>query len=174
MEQELNENMMNVLKNELVKALGCTEPIAIAYVSAKAAEVLGCIPERIEIACSGNIIKNAKSAVVPMTGGMRGIEAAAIAGAIGGKADKQLEVLMEVTNEELRLCNRLLWKKMCTVSRLETMEKLHIIEKMFAGSDEVEIELARTHLGITRIEKMDRLFLKPRFRKRKTVLIIPV
>lgn len=72
MEQELNENMMNVLKNELVKALGCTEPIAIAYVLAKAAEVLGCIPERIEISCSGNIIKNAKSAVVPMTGGMRG------------------------------------------------------------------------------------------------------
>ena len=167
MEQELNENMMNVLKNELVKALGCTEPIAIAYVSAKAAEVLGCIPERIEIACSGNIIKNAKSAVVPMTGGMRGIEAAAIAGAIGGKADKQLEVLMEVTNEELRLCNRLLWKKMCTVSRLETMEKLHIIEKMFAGSDEVEIELARTHLGITRIEKNGSLIFEAKVQEKE-------
>lgn len=81
---------------------------------------------------------------------------------------------MEVTKEELRLCNKLLWKKMCIVSRLETMEKLHIIEKVFAGSDEVEVELVRTHLGITRIEKMDRLFLKPGFSKRKTVLIIPV
>lgn len=168
MEQELNENMMNVLKNELVKALGCTEPIAIAYVSAKAAEVLGCIPERIEIACSGNIIKNAKSAVVPMTGGMRGIEAAAIAGAIGGKADRQLEVLMEVTKEELRLCNKLLWKKMCIVSRLETMEKLHIIEKVFAGSDEVEVELVRTHLGITRIEKNGSLIFEARVQQKES------
>ena len=97
MEQRIRRNMICVLKGELVKALGCTEPIAIAYVSAKAREILGKMPEKIVIGCSGNIIKNAKSVVVPMTGSLKGIEAAAVTGAVGGHSNKELEVLTDVT-----------------------------------------------------------------------------
>ena len=84
---------VNILKEELVPAMGCTEPIAIAYASAEAVKVLGTAPVRAEISVSGNIIKNAKSVVVPHTGGMRGIEAALVAGIVSAKPEKKLEVL---------------------------------------------------------------------------------
>ena len=74
-------NYIQILKEELRPAMGCTEPIAIAYAAAKAAEVLGALPEKILAEVSGNIIKNVKSVVVPHTGGLRGIQAAAAAGA---------------------------------------------------------------------------------------------
>ena len=91
---------VQILKEELVPAMGCTEPIAIAYAAAKAREVLGALPERVEIGVSDNIIKNVKSVVVPNTNGMRGIEAAAVAGIVGGNAEKQLEVIASVTERE--------------------------------------------------------------------------
>ena len=75
---------LQILELELVPALGCTEPISVAYASAKAREILSCMPEHIELYCSGNIIKNTKSVTVPNSGGMRGIEAAAVLGAVGG------------------------------------------------------------------------------------------
>ena len=75
-------NYIQILKEELRPAMGCTEPIAIAYAAAKAAEVLGALPEKILAEVSGNIIKNVKSVVVPHTGGLRGIQAAAAAGAV--------------------------------------------------------------------------------------------
>jgi len=97
MEQALYQNYLNILKQEMVPALGCTEPIAIAYAAAKARAVLGEMPDAIEVECSGNIIKNVKGVHVPNAGGMRGIEAAAVLGAIGGDADAELEVLEKVT-----------------------------------------------------------------------------
>lgn len=153
MEQEIRRNMIYVLKGELVKALGCTEPIAIAYVSAKARETLGKMPEKIVIECSGNIIKNAKSVIVPMTGSLKGIEAAAVTGAVGGHSDKELEVLTDVTEQELEIVRKYLDEKMCTVKYLDTSEKLHIMETVYAGEDVVQVELIRTHLGIIKITK---------------------
>ena len=91
------QRYLQILEEELVPAMGCTEPIAIAYGAAKAREILGIIPERIEVSVSGNIIKNVKSVVIPNTGGLKGIEAAAVAGVIAGDAGKRLEVIAEVS-----------------------------------------------------------------------------
>ena len=94
------QTYVQILKEELVPAMGCTEPIAIAYAAAKAREILGEMPDKVEIGVSGNIIKNVKSVVVPNTDGLKGIQAAAAAGIVGGKSEKQLEVIAEVTPEQ--------------------------------------------------------------------------
>ena len=108
--KNLYDNYVMILKDELVPALGCTEPIAIAYAAAKAREVLGQMPESMEMCCSGNIIKNVKGVTVPNSGGLRGIDVAAVLGVVGGNAKKELEVLEQVT-EELEGCggNRRIW-----------------------------------------------------------------
>ncbi len=78
MDKIIYDNYVNLLRSELVPALGCTEPIAVAYAAAKAVSILGCRPERIELHCSGNIVKNVQGVTVPNSGGLKGIEAAAI------------------------------------------------------------------------------------------------
>ena len=93
MDTSLYQVYLSILKAELVPAMGCTEPIAIAYAAALAAQTLGATPEEVEVFSSPNIIQNVKSVVVPHTGGLQGIQAAAAAGIISGKADLQLEVL---------------------------------------------------------------------------------
>ena len=96
----LYQQFVAILKEELRPAMGCTEPIALAYAGAKACEVLGVLPERIDVLVSGNIIKNVKSVVVPNTGGLRGIAAAVCAGVVAGDAGKQLEVIASVSREK--------------------------------------------------------------------------
>ena len=91
---------LKILHEELIPAMGCTEPIAMAYAAAKAREVLGALPDKIDIVISGNIIKNVKSVIVPNTGGLKGIEAAAAAGIVAGRAERILEVISEVTPRE--------------------------------------------------------------------------
>ena len=92
---------VQILKEELVPAMGCTEPIALAYGAAVAREVLGEMPDRVEVAASGSIIKNVKSVIVPNTGGLKGIPAAATAGIVAGRAEKELEVIAQVTPEQI-------------------------------------------------------------------------
>ena len=99
--KKVYEAYLTILKEELVPALGCTEPIAIAYASAKAREILGEFPEEIIIECSGNIIKNARSVVVPNTGNLTGIEASAITGAVAGDSSKGLEVIEKLVRSKL-------------------------------------------------------------------------
>ena len=98
--EEIYRKYIHVLKEELVCAMGCTEPIAIAYGAAVARKYLKDIPEKVRIEASGNIIKNAKSVVVPNTKGLRGIEAAAAAGIIAGDPDKSLQVISEISDQE--------------------------------------------------------------------------
>ena len=88
---------VSILEEELIAAMGCTEPIAIALAAARARELLGAEPTRVHVAASGSIIKNAKSVVVPHTGGLKGIEAAAAAGIVGGVAGRSLEVIADVS-----------------------------------------------------------------------------
>ena len=95
---ECYKNFVQILKEELVPAMGCTEPIAIAYCAAKARSILGKLPDKIIIKVSGNIVKNVKSVVVPNTNGLKGIKAAAAIGIVAGNSDKVLEVLSDVTN----------------------------------------------------------------------------
>lgn len=153
------QNYVNILKEELVPALGCTEPIAIAYASAKAREVLGVLPDKIIAECSGNIVKNVKGVIVPTTKNLRGIEAAAIIGAVGGDASKELEVLSGIKQEHLDQAKYLIGKGICEERLLDTPAKLHIIIKMFKGCDNALVEIIHTHTGIVRVEKNGKVLL---------------
>lgn len=147
------KNYVNILKEELIPALGCTEPIAIAYAAAKAREVLGVLPDRIIAECSGNIIKNVKGVIVPTTKNLRGIEAAAIIGAIGGDSARELEVLTGVRQEHLEQAKLLIEKGICEEKVLNTPAKLHIIISMFKGEESSVVEIIHKHTNIVRIEK---------------------
>ena len=97
---EVQNAYISILKEELVPATGCTEPIALAYAAARMRAILGAAPERIVAEVSGNIIKNVKSVVVPNTGGRKGIQAAIAAGVVSGKAEKILQVISAVPDRK--------------------------------------------------------------------------
>lgn len=125
----------DVLNRELVCALGCTEPIAVAYAAALTSQTLGCEPDHMDVACSGNIIKNVKSVTVPNSGGMHGIEAAAVLGAVGGDAKSALEVLESVNDEDrARVAELLADAGYCDVSLVEGVPNLYIKVTATAGA----------------------------------------
>ena len=99
MNRELYNTYVHILEEELIPAMGCTEPIAIAYAASIARAALGMLPEHVEIHVSGNIIKNVKSVIVPHTGGLHGIEAAVAAGLVAGDQQRELEVIADVTED---------------------------------------------------------------------------
>lgn len=147
------KDYLKILEEELVPAMGCTEPIAIAYASAKAREVLGEMPEKIEVFCSGNIIKNAKCVTVPNTGNLIGIKASAIIGVLAGKADRELEVINEVDEESIEKAKKLVEGDYCRVKVLDTEIQLHLIVKAFSGDSISEVEIKYAHNNISRITK---------------------
>ena len=165
MEQKIYESFVKILKKELVPALGCTEPIALAYAAAKARQVLGRMPEKITASCSGNIIKNVKGVVVPATGGLRGIEAAVLIGTVGGDPEKELEVLSGVTEEDRQEVRRLLEENICQVKISESRAKLHIIIEMQAGEESSLVEIIHSHTEIVRMMKNGRMLLKKDIRE---------
>ncbi|MBR6090469.1 MAG: serine dehydratase subunit alpha family protein [Anaerolineaceae bacterium] len=143
----------NILKSELLTALGCTEPICIAYCSAVMRRTLGAEPEKIRVYCSGNLIKNAKGATVPNSGGLRGIAASAVLGAVGGDPSKQLELLTDITPEQIEHAKTLLSKNICEELLLENEEdKLQVIVRGEARAHVAEAELKYTHTNICRVE----------------------
>ncbi len=142
-----------ILQHELMPALGCTEPIAVAFASAKARQVLGRMPEKLVAQCSGNIIKNIKGVVVPATDGMRGIAISAIIGAVGGDPSRRLECLTSVTQEHRAAAKELEASGMCQVQLLEGVSNLDIIIKAFAGGETALVEVCYAHTNIVRVEK---------------------
>ena len=114
MDQKLYTNHLEILKDELIMALGCTEPIAIAYAAAKARKLLGQMPEKCVVSCSGNIVKNVMGVTVPNSGGLKGIDVAAVLGIVGGDPDMDLAVLESVTKEDQEKTKELLNQKFCT------------------------------------------------------------
>ena len=150
---ERYEHYVNVLKEELVPAMGCTEPIAIAYAAAKAKSTLGRFPTSCSIAVSGNIIKNAKSVVVPHTGGMRGIETAVIAGLVGGNADARLEVLSSVTEDDIAKMRETKENLPIAVSLSESDHPFDIILTLVADGDEATVRIVNRHTNIVSISK---------------------
>ena len=142
-----------ILNAELKDAMGCTEPIAIAYCAAYAATLLGRRAERYVISCSGNIIKNVKAVTVPQTGGRKGIEVAVLAGAVSGRADLKLQVLSVLTDVDRAEIGRMLEKNLVTVEHLNSPHALHIILDCYAGEDSVSVEILDTHTGLGRIVK---------------------
>ena len=159
MDSALYANYLNILNHELVPALGCTEPIAIAYAAAKAVQVLGDFPDTIEMSCSGNIIKNVKGVTVPNSGGLKGIDVAAILGAVGGNADKALEVLESITPEHILRTKELVAKKICSCSLVEGVANLYIAAKVIKGEHYAEVTIISHHTNITKIVKDDEVLL---------------
>ena len=135
MEEKVYEDCIRVLREELRPALGCTEPIAVAYAAAKAREALGTLPESVDVSVSRNIIKNVKSVIVPNTGDLHGLEAAAAAGIAAGEADAELEVLKNVGANEIPGIHAYLAKTPIRVSQADTDELFYIEIIAYAGSD---------------------------------------
>lgn len=142
-----------ILKSELVAAMGCTEPIAIAYAAAKAREVLGCMPTHCHVYCSGNIVKNVMGVTVPNSGGLKGIDVAATLGILGGDAQRDLEVLESISQEHILQAKELLKNGFCTCSLVQNVENLYILIRLTAGTEEAVVEIRNYHKNITRMEK---------------------
>ena len=144
---------LDILKEELIPAGGCTEPIAIAYTAAVARKTLGCQPEHMDVYASGNLIKNAKGVYIPNGGELRGVDAAAILGALGGNADRMLEVLLDLPDGVLDETQALMQQNYCKVHVIQGSEALHLIVNVQAGGQTAEVELKNAHTHIVRIEK---------------------
>lgn len=147
------KNYVQILKEELVPAMGCTEPIAIAYAAAKAREVLGDMPEKIVVEVSGNIIKNVKSVIVPNTTHLKGIEAAAVAGIIAGKPEKKLEVISEVTEEEKEKIKEYLANYLIEVRPSDSQFIFDIQVSLFHKTSYAKVRIVNYHTNIVLIEK---------------------
>lgn len=150
---------IQILREELVPAVGCTEPLALAYAAAKAREVLGCIPERVHIGASGSIIKNVKSVIVPNTDHLKGIPAAAAAGIIAGRPEKELEVIAEVSREEIEQMQEFLEEKEIRVEHIDNGITFDIIVTVSAGESYAQVRIANYHTNIVHIDKDGEILL---------------
>lgn len=160
LKESVHQAYVEILREELVPAMGCTEPIAIAYGAAIVRKVLGQIPQRIEISLSGNIIKNVKSVVVPATGGMHGIPAAVGAGIISGCPEKKLEVLSALSPEDAERIREFLQN--CPIGIFET-DSGHIFEcrlKAYHGDDLAETCILDRHTNVEYVRKNDKILWK--------------
>lgn len=171
MDSTLYANYLNILKHELVPALGCTEPIAIAYAAAKARQVLGEFPEQVEMHLSGNIIKNVKGVTVPNSGGLKGIDVAAVLGIVGGNADRALEVLSEVSPEDISRTRELISQKICSCSLVENVDNLFITAIVTSGKHSASVTIEHQHTNITKITKDGEIILDNPYRSTEAAAI---
>ena len=144
---------VNILKEELVPAMGCTEPIALAYCAAKAREVLGEMPDKVVIGASGSIIKNVKSVIVPNTDHMKGIPAAAVAGIVGGDASRKLEVIASVPKDKIAQMRVFLQETPVTVEHVDNGLVFEIVVTVFKGDSYAKVRIVNYHTNIVLIEK---------------------
>ncbi len=151
------QSYLAILKEELVPAMGCTEPICLAYAAAKAREVLGSMPKRVEIKASGNIIKNVKSVIVPNTKGMKGLKASVAAGIVAGNPDKALEVIAEVTPEQKRAISQFLDDTLMTIVPLNVIAQLDVTVTLYDGEQSASVRIAGYHTNIVKIEKNEQI-----------------
>lgn len=147
------EAYVSILREELVPAMGCTEPIALAYAAAKAREVLGGLPDKVVIGASGSIIKNVKSVIVPNTNHLKGIPAAATAGIVAGKPEKELEVIAEVTKEQTEEMKTFLEQTEIHVEYIDNGLTFDIIVTLYKGEEYSKVRIANYHTNIVLIEK---------------------
>lgn len=146
---------VDILKEELIPAMGCTEPIAVAYAAAIAADRLGCLPEKVIVKVSPNILKNVKSVVVPNTGGLRGVEAAAAAGIVAGDWEKQLEVISQVTDEQRVLMAAYLEQAQFVLMKSESGFVFDIEIIAMSGGHSAVCRIAGSHTNVIYIAKDD-------------------
>ncbi len=153
MTNEMIEDYIKILESELVPAMGCTEPIALAYGGARAREILGGMPEKVIAKCSGNIIKNVRCVTIPNSKGLVGIEAGVLLGIAGGNAGKQMEVLEDVTDADIEKTKEMLKKGVCKVEFLDSPSVLHIILELYTEEHSAVVEIRDGHTNITSIRK---------------------
>ena len=154
------DSYVQILKEELVPAMGCTEPISIVLAAAKAREALGMMPERCRVEVSGNIIKNVKAVTVPNTGGLKGIEASAAAGIIAGRAELELEVLSQVTQEEISAIRAFLDSAEIQVRPMLGDRVFFINVIVMAGDHSACCEIVDAHTNIVRIQRNEEILFK--------------
>ena len=161
MDRELYSDYVNILKEELLPAMGCTEPIALAYAGALARNALGKLPERVQIIVSGNILKNVKSVIVPSTGGLKGVISAAAAGIVAGNHEKKLEVLVGITPQQIEEIKEYI---KCTDFKVKSATDGCIFDigvRVFAGSDEAFARIEGHHTNVVEITKNgEKIFIK--------------
>ena len=151
-DRQLYDNFKEILRSELIPALGCTEPGAIAYGASQARSLLGSMPESMELWCSGNIVKNVKGVIVPNSGGMRGIEAAAVLGMLAGHSqpdDCDLEVLNSITCDDISEAEKLLKEGFCQCHLAEDTPNLYIKVLVRGNGHEAQIIIEGSHTNIT-------------------------
>ena len=144
---------VQTLKEELVPAMGCTEPIALAYGAARAREVLGEMPDRVVVGASGSIIKNVKSVIVPNTDHLKGIPAAAAAGIVAGDADKELEVIASVSSEQTAQMKEFMEQVPITVEHIDNGITFDIVITLYKGVSYAGVRIANYHTNIVLVEK---------------------
>ncbi|MCI8368178.1 MAG: serine dehydratase subunit alpha family protein [Clostridia bacterium] len=153
MDKKLYDDFLNILKEELLPAMGCTEPIAIAYAAALAKNALGQLPERLEITVSGNILKNVKSVIVPCTGGLKGVIAAAAAGVVAGRHDRKLEVLSGLTQSDIREIKAYLSRVEACVKAADSGCVFDIGIRVFAGSEQAYARIEGHHTNVVEVSR---------------------
>ena len=153
MDSKTYKAYVDILEEELIPAMGCTEPIALAYAAAIARKTLGVLPDRAEVCVSGNIIKNVKSVIVPNTDGMKGLQAAAAAGIVAGDPDKELQVIADVTPDKIRDIREFLEKAQLTVRESDSGRVFDIVITVEGGGHSASCRIVDYHTNVVRIEK---------------------
>ena len=153
MDRKTYKAYVDILEEELIPAMGCTEPIALAYAAAIARKTLGVLPDRAEVCVSGNIIKNVKSVIVPNTDGMKGLQAAAAAGIVAGDPDKELQVIADVTPEKINDIREFLEKAQLTVRESDSGRVFDIVITVEGGGHSASCRIVDYHTNVVRIEK---------------------
>ena len=157
---EIYQTYIDILREELTPAFGCTEPIAVAYCAALARQTLGALPQKVVIEASGNIIKNVKSVIVPNTEGQKGIPAAAAAGIVAGDPDKVLEVIAYVSDPQKKEIARYLDRAEFEVRSLDEGEKLDIRITVHAGDDWAAVRISKNHSNVVYIARNGQVLLR--------------
>ncbi|MCD7907636.1 MAG: L-serine ammonia-lyase, iron-sulfur-dependent, subunit alpha [Clostridium sp.] len=150
---------VQILKEELMPAMGCTEPIALAYAAAVARDILGEMPDRVRVQASGSIIKNVKSVIVPNTGHLKGIPAAASAGIVAGDASRELEVIAQVAPEKVDKIREFMENTDIQVEYVDNNITFDIIVTLWKGEDSALVRIANYHTNIVRKEKNGQVLL---------------
>jgi len=170
MSQMSIHEVVELIQNEVIPAEGCTEPIALAYAAAKTVELLGQVPEKMDVYASGNIIKNVKSVIVPNSGGMVGIEASVAMGAIAGDPIKDLMCISNVSVEDLKKVKDFLYKQTIRVFNANKQIALYIRIDAFIGDQSAVVEFKHTHTNITLIEKNSKVIKKETAEQTKNLI----
>ena len=157
MNRELYNAYVHILEEELIPAMGCTEPIAIAYAASIARAALGMLPEHVEIHVSGNIIKNVKSVIVPHTGGLHGIEAAVAAGLVAGDQQRELEVIADVTEEQIKQIKAYLEQTEITVAQAETERVFEIDLRVEKDERRVQVKIVDGHTNVVLVRRNEEI-----------------